>query len=262
MVDNNYKRRQVFNFNSLSCVAIIMVLIAAVFVASAFDIEWIWMAVIASLLIAVSLLGQAVIKSEIKRMEDNDTKKEEIRALEYKSLYEKQLQNTHDTVNHLLVIRSFIESGKSDAALNYLTNMLERTAVSGIISCNNSAVDALLNRKYTVAKEKGIDTYYEINDISECYVSDIDLITIISNSLDNALEAVEKSESKTIGVKIVYKDNVLLISVKNSFKNETEKSYKQGRGNGLKIIDRVIKQYDGIYTVQSSNDYFEFICIL
>jgi sensor histidine kinase regulating citrate/malate metabolism len=93
----------------------------------------------------------------------------------------------------------------------------------------------------------------------------MDLTTIVSNILDNALEAVDElpEENRKILFIIEEKMGCILFHSENAYAklNETaNKKYvstKEGHmGVGLVNIESSVKQYDGIFTIDVQNKKF------
>lgn len=61
-----------------------------------------------------------------------------------------------------------------------------------LVNTHHSALDALLNQKALVARNRSIDVQFRVNDLSAVKIDLVDLTVIISNTLDNAIEACEK----------------------------------------------------------------------
>lgn len=64
------------------------------------------------------------------------------------------------------------------------------------IDTNNVIVNTILNEKYNEMMDKGIIFVFRINDLSSIKIEDEDLVVILSNLLDNAIEACQKCEGK------------------------------------------------------------------
>ena len=89
------------------------------------------------------------------------------------------------------------------------------------IDTNNVIVNAILNTKYQEAVEKGIVFVFQINDLSDVKMRDEDIITILSNLLENGIEACEKCiDKKVMKLKFVKEDDGVVIAVKNTFQQE------------------------------------------
>ena len=90
------------------------------------------------------------------------------------------------------------------------------------MNTHNPIIDAILNQKGYAAKEQDIDLHFEINDLSDVAIPSVDLTVMMSNLLDNAIEACEKLEKqeRRMTVKAIYNksDNppTLFFSVENA----------------------------------------------
>ena len=100
-------------------------------------------------------------------------------------------------------------------------------------------------------------------------ISDEDVVVIMSNLLNNAIEACEKWRGdKIIKLKIVIEDNNAIISVKNTYENAV--IYENGEiqttkildtdehGIGIKNIAETIRKYGGSYVIQNDEREFYF----
>ena len=85
-------------------------------------------------------------------------------------------------------------------------------------------------------------------------MNDFDLNIILSNLLDNALEALEKESERFLDIKMIYDKNVLSIHISNSFHGkiktrlgriQSSKKDKTLHGMGLSHVHRVVQSYEG-----------------
>ena len=86
-----------------------------------------------------------------------------------------------------------------------------------LVNTHHSALDALLNQKALVARNRSIDVQFRVNDLSAVKIDLVDLTVIISNTLDNAIEACEKLpvQDRQIYIQVVLDDNELFYAVRN-----------------------------------------------
>ena len=94
----------------------------------------------------------------------------------------------------------------------------------------------------------------KVNDLSSITISDEDIVVLLSNLLNNAIEACEKSKEKMLKMKFVIEDNQIILSVKNSIADmpvridgelvSTKKDQEESHGIGLKNITEVIENDD------------------
>ena len=170
----------------------------------------------------------------------------------YRSISEnfaKQRKKTHEYKNQIMCIESLIEK------------------------TNNVIIDAILNSKYKETLDKGIVFIFQINDLSGIKMRDEDIVVILSNLLNNAIEACEKcSGKKVMKMKLVKEKDNIIISVKNTYDGklnikdgeiQTSKKYEiDEHGVGIKNIIEVITKYQGSYAIRNENNEFYFSVIL
>ena len=86
-------------------------------------------------------------------------------------------------------------------------------------------------------------------------IEDVSLVILISNLLDNAIEAAKRVDGeRKIEIQSILKKSVWILSVKNSCvqdvvirenRIDTTKDNKEAHGFGLSNIERVTKNYSG-----------------
>ena len=102
---------------------------------------------------------------------------------------------------------------------------------------------------------------------------DIDVVTILANLLNNAIEASETCEDKkVIRFKFVKEDDMIIIAVKNTYNYDviyengeiksTKTSSLDEHGVGIKNVIKIIEKYDGSYVIEDKNKEFFFSIII
>ena len=115
-----------------------------------------------------------------------------------------------------------------------------------------------------------IDIPEEVVSVS---VDSIQFSRVITNLLNNAIEACEKcSGKKFMKMKLVKEKDNIIISVKNTYDGklnikdgeiQTSKKYEMDEhGVGIKNIIEVITKYQGSYAIRNDNNEFYFSVIL
>ena len=86
-----------------------------------------------------------------------------------------------------------------------------------LVNTHHAALDALLNQKALVAKNRKIDIQFSVNDLSPIKIDMVDLTVVISNTLDNAIEACEKlpETDRQIYVQALLEEDELFYAVRN-----------------------------------------------
>ena len=141
------------------------------------------------------------------------------------------------------------------------------------IKTNNVIVDAILNSKYREILDKNIVFIFKINDLAEINICDEDIVVILSNMLNNAIEACEKClDRKVIKMKFVKEKDNIIISVRNTYDGEliikdgeiqTSKRHETDEhGIGIKNIIDIIEKYQGSYAIKNDKNEFYFSIII
>ncbi len=188
--------------------------------------------------------------------------------------FDSQKRKTHEYKNQIVCIESLLGNKKYQELEKYVKEIYGHLDKElDAINTNNVIVNAILNTKYQEADAKGIVFVFRVNDLSQIRIKDEDVVTILSNLLNNAIEACEKcDDKKVIKLKFVNEDEMIIIAVKNTFnhpicyENGEIKSSKISRieehGIGIKNIIKVIEKYGGSYIIEDSKNEFYFSIII
>lgn len=188
--------------------------------------------------------------------------------------FDSQKRKTHEYKNQIVCIESLLGKKKYVELEEYVKEIYGHLDKElDAVNTNNVIVNAILNTKYQEADAKGIVFVFRVNDLSQVRIKDEDVVTILSNLLNNAIEACEKcDDKKIIKLKFVNEDNMIIIAVKNTFshpicyENGEIKSSKISRaeehGVGIKNIIKVIEKYNGSYIIEDSENEFYFSIII
>lgn len=184
--------------------------------------------------------------------------------------FDNQKRKTHEYKNQIICIESLLHKKQYSDLEKYVKGIYgSLNKELDAINTNNVIVNAVLNTKYQEAVEKGIVFVFRVNDLSNIGIRDEDIVIILSNLLNNAIEACEAcAEKKIVKLKFVKEDNAVIIAVKNTFDHQIRyengeiKSIKlsgtEEHGVGIKNVIRIIKKYEGSYIIQHQNKEFYF----
>ena len=172
--------------------------------------------------------------------------------MQYLDLLEKKNQQmqilTHDYKNHLAAIR---ELGDNEQVAEYIDKMTDEIKSSNSTShSGNHTLDIIINKYVTECELKHISFSFDTKLSNLGFVDDFDLVTILGNALDNALEAAEKSTDKNITLSTKKVNTYDTVVITNSCdtapdKNRKTKKQKGTHGLGLKSVEKTIKKYGG-----------------
>lgn len=172
----------------------------------------------------------------------------------------------HDFRNHLGIIKSSIEQAHYDKALDYLNSLYHYTEIADdILVTEHPIVSAILQLKKSECNQLGITLELDLRFPKIVIVSDIDLLVLISNILDNAIDSTKNSEDKLIIFTMVQVKSFLSITCVNSYshklieKNGRFLSNKRGHekpGIGTANIKNTCIKYKGEYHYTYTNSTF------
>ena len=150
--------------------------------------------------------------------------------------------------------------------------MCIRDRHTDFIDTNNVIVNAILNSKYQETREKGIVFVVKVNDLSDLRIKDEDIVLILSNLLNNAIEACEQCEKPIIKMKFVKEEHQIVLSVANTFsvtpvivgkRYITTKTKEADRhGIGLENIKETVGKYDGSCVIKHDDDNFKVAILI
>lgn len=189
--------------------------------------------------------------------------------------FDKQKKKTHEYKNQISCIETLVKKSQFTKLEEYVRGIYSKLDKElDAIDTNNIIVNAILNTKYQEAQENGIVFVLRINDLSGLRVKDEDIVTILSNLLNNAIEACKKCDvsRRVLKLKFVNENGMIKIGIRNTFdtpilyENGEIKSTKSVRteehGVGIRNIIDVIEKYDGSYVIKDDNQEFYFSIII
>lgn len=177
----------------------------------------------------------------------------------------------HDMRHFCTTISAYIDSGECDKAKEYISGIIsyvDRTATHKF--CKNEIVNMILSSYENVMAENRIDFQPTICIPENLPVSDVDLTSILSNALENAIHAVLplETEKRHITLHLRMDDGKLLISLKNTFAEKPvltdgiPHSSKEGHGFGTQSIRYVTEKLNGNCQFSVKDDWFVLRVIL
>ena len=170
----------------------------------------------------------------------------------------------HDYRNHMICLHTLLKNNETSKAMDYLCSITDHTIRSlRSFRSGNSVADAILNDKCGNARAHNCDIQF--NGVISDRISAFDICTILSNALDNSIEACqrlpESEEVRIISVDCSVDGCIQLIQVKNPSVSEdsnhkTSKADKENHGFGLYNIRRTVKALNGRVNIPSTSPEF------
>lgn len=185
---------------------------------------------------------------------------ENIRALS--QAYTGQRKMTHDFRAHLSTLSALLEEGKIQEAKGYLSELkAHQSERILLVNSRHAAIDAVLNQKGYAGQRQGIDMRFRVNDLSGLKPADVDITIVLSNLIDNAMEACVEfpPPERWVSVQLLLTQGGLSLSVVNPSRPVTIVNGKIptskpdpllhgfGLGNVRSILDRYGAEYSFFY---------------
>ena len=177
---------------------------------------------------------------------------------EAKTRYDRTKSFRHDIRNHIAVIKDLLESGKFKEAVSYIEDMDHMAEkMSFPCSTNNPVVDILMGNKLGIAESMGIRVNCSLLLPYPCGLKDMDICIVLSNALDNAIQACKNMDGY-IHVSGRMQGDFLMMEVENSFRGKSAVK----KGTGLSNIKAVAEKYSGAISIETREDVFALQVLL
>ena len=190
-------------------------------------------------------------------------------------------QKQHDFKNHLHTLYGLVQLEDDKEAKNRIQEYLESVIESikptdKLLNIKDPILNAIIYSKKALAEEKNI--LFELNfqgEIPEYPIEKYELVELLGNLLDNAIEAaedVDATEISRVALTIGTEENEKFIIVKNTggtlrnsdidihkiFKSGFSTKQGKSRGYGLYNVKRIVDHYKGHIQLSFENEYTVF----
>lgn len=177
----------------------------------------------------------------------------------------------HDFTNHIQVLHGLLQLGEAERAKEYLASLSKEVqAIESLqLNIDHPGLSILLQTKKLTAQNYNINMNFSVSRHSFDKIKTTDLIKILSNLIDNAIDAaIELPEGERKITIFINADNIhSIFKIINTGPTIVEKEhiFKQGystkkaesgkiRGQGLFIVREIVNKYDGQISIYSSGE--------
>ncbi len=223
-------------------------------------------------MMSLLLLGAVFeIKSNDKLLQENilikeRMKQQQMNILKIEEDYYDARKIRHDIRRSLGIYLRLLETGNVTEVKEQIREQMGSIPENPIVFLDgNSMINAVLNEKRTLCRMKGVELRIQWTVKIESKM-EMDMAILLSNLLDNAIEAQEEGEPyRAIFVHICEQHGMYNVVVKNPVRIsvletnpcfETKKENYLQHGIGLKSVRDTVEKYDGIIDFEEMNGTF------
>jgi two-component system CitB family sensor kinase len=190
-----------------------------------------------------------------------------------KAFAESLRSQAHETANRLHTMIVLIETGRGEDAVHYATSQLElsqRLTDRLIEAIDEPVLAALLLGKAAQANERGVELTISVEGaVTFQNLPASDLVTVVGNLVDNAIDAsAESQQDRRVDVSVRTENGDLLVQVADSGpglpQELVESAFTRGwstkvsattagRGLGLALVNQVVRRHHGSVAVSASD---------
>ena len=205
-----------------------------------------------------------------ERIQIENLKEEYYRSLEEQQESIRRIH--HDMNNHFQAVKGCLDQGDTGGAKEYLEQFTSSLPPgNGIRFCTDRALNAVLNSRFEKLKKLEADVRFNLDIDCIMEITSLEMCTIFSNAIDNAIESVEKIPDpgrRKVTLLARDKKGYFSLQITNSKTNQiqadngkimTDKK-ETGHGYGIGNIREIAERYNG--NVEISYTENEFVLFL
>ena len=216
---------------------------------------------------AIFLLMAISINRNVRLQQENQLlSMQQQRYESLKASIEEARQARHDLRHQLCQLAALAEEGNLEKIKAYLSGAVSRIPSLELHFCENRAADGVVGYYCALAKREQIPFSVQI-DLPECLpVDEINLCLVLSNLLENALEASLRTAPARRRIKLtayLHGNSLALIQVENTYDGVIREkdgvflsSKRKGDGVGIQSVRHIAEKSGGVSTVTYQDGLF------
>ena len=183
-----------------------------------------------------------------------------------KNAIEEARQARHDMRHQLNQVSALAESGDLEGLNAYLAKIVSRIPNLDMQFCENRAADSVVGYYCALAKREDIPFLAQLDLPQTIPVDEIDMCLVLSNLLENALEASLCTAPARRQIKVtayLHAERLLLIEVENAYDGEVREkdgvfrsSKRKGNGVGIQSVKHIAEKNGGASTFTYQDGVF------
>lgn len=211
---------------------------------------------------SLAALNRVSLRNEILNMQ---VEQESVMYQKVSEIYEQARTMNHDVKSYLVAVLGMLENAEYDEAKSRIVDIVERRLNSQMVYyAASGAVNAVLNDKLTHAEQQNMKVEVHISGVipENCT---IEAAVILSNLLDNAIEAERQQGTDRIYLDMYEEKGMYYILVRNCLRQSvlannpqlaTTKKNKEKHGLGIRSVRHLVNELDGSLVLTEENEMF------
>lgn len=197
---------------------------------------------------------QAKLEQDLAFYKRSDTLTQEYRSLR------------HELKNHFSVMEALLREERYDQLLQYFEEYAGKTTPQlEEFCCPNPLVSSVISHQMNTARAAGVRLDVIAAVPRDLGIADDDLCSLLSNMLDNGVEACLRAGEACVKATLHTDKNCLFVTVTNPVAEDvlktnpdlrSTKSNPAAHGFGIPILRRIAEKYDGIVSFHTEDGWF------
>ena len=201
------------------------------------------------------LMARSLSKNDRLRQENQFLSMQQAQYGSLLSAVEETRQARHDLRHHFRALSGLAEREEWAEVTEYLRQAQESIPDRELMLCQNPAIDGVAGHYAALYRKHQIPCTIEIDLPPELPVADMDVCLVLSNLLENALEASLRTEIARWRIQVkayLHTNHILLLTVENTFDGTAKEaggifqsSKRKGSGVGIQSVRRIAEKNGG-----------------
>ena len=201
------------------------------------------------------LMASSLSRNDRLRRENQFLSMQQARYDNLRTAIEETRKARHDMRHHFNTMQSLAARKEWESLKEYLSDAQGSFPDIELGLCSNTAVDSVAGHYGMLYRKQDIPFSFELDLPCKLPVPEIDLCLVLSNLLENALEASIKTAPARRQIKVrarLHSDHMALLSVENTFDGDIREkegiflsSKRRGEGVGLQSVRHIAEKNGG-----------------
>ncbi len=212
------------------------------------------------------MMARELTRNDQLRQENQFLSMQQARYDNLRTAIEETRYARHDLRHHFNHLSAMAEKGELEKIKAYLPHALSKLPDLEMHFSDNRAVDSVIGHYCASAQRDGVPFHARIDLPETLPVDEMDVCLVLSNLLENALDASVKLQSDARHIRVeayMHSSHLLLISVENPFEGSIKEkdgvfhsSKRLGNGVGIQSVRRIAEKNGGDSIFQHHNGLF------